>query len=92
MALTPKIRQLYKGKAHGLKPVVMIGNKGLTETVNKEIDRALYDHELIKIRIQVADRDERQAMFDEICQLHQAEPVQLIGGIGTLYRVSDKAK
>ena len=91
MALTPKIRQQYKALAHKLRPVVMIGNKGLTETIHQEIDRALFDHELIKIRIQMADRHERRAAFSQICEQHCAQPVQLIGNIGTLYRKSDKA-
>lgn len=89
MPLTPKIRQQLKAQAHALKPIVVVGNKGLSETVNKEIDRALYDHELIKIRIQY-ERDERRAIFEEICQTHQAEPVQLLGSIATIYRVSEK--
>lgn len=85
MALTPKVRQQLKAKAHALKPVVVIGNKGLTENVNMEIDQALTLHELIKIRIQ-ADRDERRAMLDDIVKLHRAELVQLLGGMGTIYR------
>lgn len=91
MPLTPKIRQQFKAKAHGLRPIVSIGNKGLTETVHIEIDRALTDHELIKIRIQ-AERDARRVIFDEVCEIHHCEPVQLIGGIGTIYRKSDKVK
>lgn len=85
MALTPKYRQELKGKAHKIKPIVAIGNKGLTENVHQEIDRGLNDHELIKIRIQ-AERDDRRVMFAEICEVHHAEPVQLIGGIGTIFR------
>lgn len=89
MPFTPAVRQQFKAKAHKLKPIVSIGNKGLTKTVNEEIDRALYDHELIKIRI-MHGRDERKALFEEICQIHQAEPIQLLGSIATLYRKSDK--
>lgn len=89
MTLTPKIRQQFKAKAHKLKPIVSIGNKGLTEAVHQEIDRALYDHELIKVRINY-ERDERRAILEEICNVHHAESVQLVGGIATIYRESDK--
>lgn len=87
MSLTPKTRQQLKAKAHKLKPVIMLGNNGLTDAVNKEIDRALNDHELIKIRIQTTDRDLRRALITEICEKNQAELVQVIGSIGVIYRV-----
>lgn len=77
---------MLKAKAHKLKPIVFIGNKGLTKTVREEIDRGLTDHELIKIRIQGSDRNEREALFLDICEQALAQPVQLIGGIGIVYR------
>jgi len=86
MPLTPKTRQQLKAKAHKLKPIILIGNNGLTAAVNKEIDRALQDHELIKIRIQTNDRDFRRALFTQITQENQAELVQIIGNIGVVYR------
>jgi RNA-binding protein len=86
MPLTPKIKQQLKAKAHKLKPVIMIGNNGLTDAVNKEIDRALLDHELIKIRILTNDRDLRRAIFNELCDVNRAELVQVIGSIGVIYR------
>jgi RNA-binding protein len=86
MPLTPKFKQQLKAKAHALRPIVLIGNNGLSENVNIEIDRALTDHELIKIRIQSLDRLVRKAMFAEICQLHHADLVQSIGNIAVLYR------
>jgi RNA-binding protein len=86
MSLDKKTRQEFKAKAHKLKPVVMIGIKGLTENTNIEIDRALHDHELIKIRIQNSDRELKQQIFAEICDVAKAEAVQFIGGIGVIYR------
>lgn len=86
MSLTPKVRQHLKGLAHKLKPVIMLGNNGLTDAVNKEIDRALNDHELIKIRIQTTDRELRRELFKQICETNQAELVQMIGSIGVVYR------
>ena len=89
MPLTPKIKQQLKAKAHKLKPVIMIGNKGLTDAVNKEIDKALHDHELIKIRIQTNDRECRRELFAQICEVNQAEIVQMIGSIGVVYRIKN---
>lgn len=90
MSMTPKQRQQLKAKAHKLRPIVFIGNNGLTENVKMEIDRGLEDHELIKIRIQATDREARKELFQEICQIMEAHPILLVGGIGALYRLSKK--
>jgi RNA-binding protein len=84
--LTSKQKQELKGKAHKLKPIIMIGNKGLSEPVAKEIDRALTDHELIKVRVQGVDRDGKRELLTQICEIVQAELVQHIGNIGVIYR------
>lgn len=89
MSLTPKQRQQLKAKAHKLKPVVMIGNQGLTPAVTKEIQRALNDHELIKIKVASADRDERRTMLSDIAAAEQAELVQVIGSIGVFYKKNE---
>jgi RNA-binding protein len=91
MSLTPKVRQQLKAKAHSLRPIVFIGHNGLTEAVNKELDRALNDHELIKMRIQHEDREVRRELFAEICEYHHAELVQQIGCVGVLYRRNPEA-
>ncbi|HEX4045594.1 MAG TPA: ribosome assembly RNA-binding protein YhbY [Gammaproteobacteria bacterium] len=84
--MTPKIKQQLKAKAHKLKPIVFIGNNGLSENVIKEINCGLQAHELIKIRIQSEDRELKRALFAEACATGQAEAIQLIGGIGVMYR------
>jgi RNA-binding protein len=86
MALTPKFRQQLKALAHALKPVIYIGQNGFTEAVKKETELALDTHELIKVKIQIKEREERWAILDEICQATQAEKVQAIGQIGVIYR------
>ncbi len=86
MPLNAKQRQQLKAKAHPLKPVILIGHNGLTDAVQKEIDRALNDHELIKIRIQSEDRDLRRELFAQICNQQHAELVQLLGRIAVIYR------
>ena len=66
--LAPKERQALKAHAHGLKPVVLLGNSGLSRAVIREIDRALLAHELIKVRVPGDDRDEREGLFAEIAE------------------------
>lgn len=80
-----KIREL-RSQAHNLNPVVMLGSKGYTDTVQAEIERALFDHELIKIRISGYERDERQALAQHICEIHQAALVQMLGHVLTIYK------
>ncbi len=71
---------------HNLKPVVTIAGKGLTENVGTELERALGDHELIKVKLSVGDRDAKKDMTDEICQKYDALLVQSIGHVVLLYR------
>jgi len=86
MILTTKTKQKLKAQAHALKPIILIGNNGLTDAVNKEIDRALNDHELIKVRIATNDRELRREIFKQLCEANKAELVQTIGLIGVIYR------
>lgn len=74
-----------RGLAHGLSPVVHIGRAGVTEAVVSQVDRALADHELIKVRLQ-ADRDERATMVERVVAATGAAVAGLIGGVAILYR------
>ncbi len=84
--LTPAERKLLKAHAHQLHPVVMIGDKGLTEAVLRAIDESLKSHELIKVRVTGEDRGARDAALTRICEALDASPVQQIGKILVLYR------
>lgn len=75
-----------KGRAHALKPVVIIGNAGLTPAVLDEIERSLKSHDLLKIRVMGDDRELRASMLAEICEAVQAGPVQHIGKMLVIYR------
>jgi len=79
-------RQALKGRAHRLKPVVLIGEAGLTPTVAAEIERALAAHELIKIRVLGADRTVREALLGAVCAASGAAPVQHIGKVLVIFR------
>lgn len=90
--LPQELRQVLKIKAHQLKPIVMIGGKGLSESVHVEIERALFDHELIKIRLSGADRDARKAMIEDICLTHQAILIQQIGHVAAVYKKREEER
>lgn len=75
-----------KGRAHSIKPVVLIGSSGLTPTVLAEIDRSLKAHDLLKIRVMSDDRETREAMLQEICTAVNAGPVQHIGKMLVIWR------
>ena len=84
--LTSTQRQYLKSLAHRLKPVVIIGNQGLTAAVIKEIDHSLAAHELIKIKTGTDDVDTRNTWVDEICTAAKAMQVQQIGKTLVFYR------
>ena len=72
MPLSPPRRSELRAEAHNLHPVVIIGDKGLTEAVLAEIDRSLKAHELIKVRATTDDREARDAWLAEICERLEA--------------------
>jgi RNA-binding protein len=80
-------RQL-RAIGHKLQPVVTIAGNGLNEGVQMELDRALSDHELIKVRLSVGDRQVRDALIEELLSRHGAELVQRIGNIALILRRS----
>ncbi|NQV69590.1 MAG: ribosome assembly RNA-binding protein YhbY [Pseudohongiella sp.] len=90
MTLSNASKKQLRAIGHTLKPIVSIAQKGLTENIKIEIDRALRDHELIKIKLLAADREEKQALENAICTEFKAECVQSIGHITLLYRRSKK--
>ncbi len=84
--LTPAERSELRSQAHGLNPVVMIGESGLTPAVIKEASAALDAHGLIKIRVFGDDREARIAYYETLCAELGAAPVQHIGKLLVLYR------
>ncbi|MFP4648028.1 MAG: ribosome assembly RNA-binding protein YhbY [Halorhodospira sp.] len=80
-----QLKQLRR-LGHALKPVVLTGVAGLTEGVLEEIERALNDHELIKVKLAGASKEERREMTQAIIDRTGALAVQTIGRIVLLYR------
>jgi RNA-binding protein len=90
MSLDKDTRKLLRRIGHALTPVVTLGDKGLSEGVAAELERALADHELVKIRIAGSDRERRQALVREVLSATGAEQVQAIGHVVLLYRKAEK--
>ncbi|HOW62795.1 MAG TPA: ribosome assembly RNA-binding protein YhbY [Candidatus Contendobacter sp.] len=90
-ALTNPQKRHLKALAHHRKPVVIIGDSGITPAVLHEILLALDHHELIKIRVNAEDREAREAMIEEICATAEAALIQRIGHIATLFRRNPEA-
>ena len=90
MTLTAKQRRFLSATAHRLKPVVIVGNAGLTPAVLEEINQRIEHHELVKIRLNAGDRDERLHMITVITQSINAQLVNAIGHVAIFYRPGKK--
>jgi RNA-binding protein len=86
MALSEKQRKHLRRLAHPLNPIVMLGNAGLTDGVVNELDRALTDHELVKVTARVGAREARNAALETLASRTSAELVQRVGHVGVFYR------
>lgn len=86
MPLNPKEKKLLRTIGHKLKPIVTIAGQGLTDNVQMEINRALDDHELIKVKINVGDRQLKVDMINRLCERKNTELVQAIGNTALLLR------
>ena len=91
MSLTSSQKKTLRRIAHHLDAVVQVGEQALTDGVVQETDRALRDHELIKIRINSGEREDRNDLGDALATACDAEIVQRIGKVAVLYRVNPKA-
>jgi len=91
MPLNNEQKKRFKSIGHHLKPVLIVAENGLTEGVQAELDRALNDHELIKVQFRVTERDDRRALMDALCEAGNCELVQAIGKMALVYRRNPKA-
>jgi RNA-binding protein len=87
-ALTSAQTRFLRGQAHGLKAMLQVGGKGISDALVAEVDGALEHHELIKVKVAAADREVRDAMVDELAQRAGATLVQRIGHTAVLFRPS----
>ncbi|MBP6514461.1 MAG: ribosome assembly RNA-binding protein YhbY [Steroidobacteraceae bacterium] len=90
MELSDNQKKYLRGLGHPLKPLVMVGQHGLTDAVIKELDQTLDAHELVKVRARVGDRDVRDEALAAMAERTGAVLVQKIGNVGLLYRANRK--
>jgi RNA-binding protein len=86
ITLSEKQLRFLRGRAHALKPVIQIGQHGLTAAVTAETIRALSDHELIKVRVQAGDRDARDTAVALLAEQTASALVQRIGHVAVLFK------
>ena len=86
--LTSAQTRFLRGQAHGLKAMLQVGGKGISEALVVEVDGALEHHELIKVKVAADDRDARDAMIADLVERTDATLVQRIGHTAVLYRPS----
>ncbi len=86
MPLSNRQKRYLRELAHGLKPVVMIGQRGVTESLVEELEGALSHHELLKVKIANGDRTARDADIDALLAATGAQLVHRIGHVACLYR------
>ena len=84
--LTSAQTRFLRGQAHGLKALLQVGGKGISDTLVSELNQLLEDHELIKVKVAGADREDRDAMIADLAGRTDATLVQRIGHTAVLYR------
>ena len=87
---TNKQTRYLRSLAHPLKPVVRIGQRGITPAVAEELEQALLAHELLKVKIEAGDRTVRKDLIRRLCESSGAHLVQSIGNIAVMYRRNDQ--
>ena len=90
MELSERQKKFLRREAHNLKPVMAVGDKGLTQAFLDELGSRLDHHELLKIRVRGADREERDALIGKIAASTQAELIRRVGNVATLYKANRK--
>lgn len=86
MPLTEPQRKHLRRLGHDRDPIVLVGQGGISPNLIAELDRALHDHELVKVRARVGDRATRDAILTELAASTRSEIVQRIGHVALYYR------
>ncbi|WP_079552560.1 ribosome assembly RNA-binding protein YhbY [Vreelandella subglaciescola] len=86
MSLSQAQKKALRSIGHHLNPVVTVAENGISDNLLAELDRALRDHELVKVKLALPDRDDRALMLETLTQDGNAELVQTIGKVALLYR------
>jgi len=92
MRLSESNKKYLRGLGHQLKPLIMVGDAGLSESLLAEYESTIDHHELIKVRVRVCDRAERDAIIEKLCANSSATLIQRIGNVALLYRPNLRKK
>jgi len=92
MNLSESNKKYLRGLGHQLKPIIMVGDAGLSESLLAEFESTLDHHELIKVRVRVGDRKARDEIIEELCSKSAAALIQRVGNVALLYRPNLKKK
>jgi RNA-binding protein len=86
MNLSESQKKYLRGLGHDLKPLIMVGDAGLSAALLAEYESTIAHHELIKVRVKAGDRASRDEMIDKLCSGSGAALVQRVGNMALLYR------
>jgi len=92
MNLSESNKKYLRGLGHELKPLIMVGNAGMSDSLLAEFNSTLDHHELIKVRVRVGDRKARDEIIEKLCSESAAALIQRVGNIALLYRPNLKKK
>jgi RNA-binding protein len=90
MKLSESQKKFLRGLGHQLKPVIMVGDAGLTDSLLNEFCSTIEHHELVKVRVRAGDRETRDNIIFELCEKGSAELVTRIGNVALIYRRNDE--
>ena len=85
------MKKAFRGVAHRLDPVVSVSDRGLSDGIIAETERALTDHELIKVKVDALQKADRLAITEMLAEQTQATVIQNIGKVAVLYRKNQRA-
>jgi len=91
MPLTEQQKKRLRGLGHKLKPVVTIGAGGISDTLLEELTRSLGHHELMKLKVNLGDRNKRDDAIQAVCEHSGAQLIQRVGNIGLLFKKKKKS-
>ena len=86
MTLSESQKKYLRGRGHDLKPVITVGDAGLSASLMAEYESTIAHHELIKVRVRTGDRNVRDAIIDELCASDSTELIQRVGNVALIYR------
>lgn len=92
MNLSESQKKYLRGRGHDLKPLILVGDAGLSKSLLTEYESTLKHHELIKVKVRGADRETRDEMINKLCIDHGASLIQRVGNVALLYRANPQKK